>query len=142
VLTTLAGVGGAIVDYVIGYHLVKGESLTVGRCTLIGKEQLKFAQGWFERYGSAAVFVSRMVPGFRTIISFPAGNAGLRWFVSRGQLACHRTVCELPCRHHACCAGGIDWAAFVEEEKQEELIEFLETPCQEKFFGFGVGTFA
>jgi len=75
VLTTLAGVAGAIVDYTIGYRLTRQESLTLRGHKLIGTNQFKIAQNWFERYGSIAVFLARMVPGFRTLISFPAGMA-------------------------------------------------------------------
>ncbi len=31
------------------------------------------AESWFRRYGSPMVFLSRLLPGFRTLISFPAG---------------------------------------------------------------------
>ena len=71
-LTTLAGIGGAIVDYVIGYHLTRRESLTLRGYALI-RHQFKIAQNWFDRYGAIVVFLARMVPGFRTLISFPAG---------------------------------------------------------------------
>ena len=74
-LTTLAGVMGAIVDYFIGYRLVKGGSLAVGRHRLIEAEQLHTVQSWFAKYGPAAVLISRLIPGFRTLISFPAGMA-------------------------------------------------------------------
>lgn len=74
-LTTLAGVTGAIVDYLIGYRLVKGGSLALGRYRLVGTDQLQTVQSWFARYGPVAVLVSRLIPGFRTLISFPAGMA-------------------------------------------------------------------
>jgi membrane protein DedA with SNARE-associated domain len=72
VLTTLAGVAGAIVDYTIGYRLTRRESLTLRGHRY---ESIQIAQNWFERYGSIAVFLARMVPGVRTLISFPAGMA-------------------------------------------------------------------
>jgi membrane protein DedA with SNARE-associated domain len=75
ILTTLAGIGGAIVDYLIGYHLTEKDSLTIRNYVLITRNQFRIAQNWFERYGSIAVFLGRMVPGFRTLISFPAGLA-------------------------------------------------------------------
>ncbi len=37
------------------------------------EEQIKIAAGWFTKYGAVMVFVARLIPGFRTIISFPAG---------------------------------------------------------------------
>jgi membrane protein DedA with SNARE-associated domain len=30
---------------------------------------------WFKKYGSFMVFIARLVPGLRTLISFPAGAA-------------------------------------------------------------------
>src|SRR4029077_10707034 len=36
---------------------------------------LKWADDWFERYGAATVFFSRMLPIIRTFISLPAGVA-------------------------------------------------------------------
>jgi membrane protein DedA with SNARE-associated domain len=33
---------------------------------------LEVAVRWFNRYGVAIVFLSRLIPGFRTIVSFPA----------------------------------------------------------------------
>ncbi len=74
-LTTLAGIGGAIVDYLIGYYLTKKESLTFRSYTLITRNQFRMAHEWFERYGSITVFFGRLIPGFRTLISFPAGMA-------------------------------------------------------------------
>jgi membrane protein DedA with SNARE-associated domain len=38
-------------------------------------DQLTFAGKWFSKYGSLAIFLGRLVPGIRTLISFPAGAA-------------------------------------------------------------------
>jgi membrane protein DedA with SNARE-associated domain len=40
---------------------------------LFNKARLETAERWFERYGVLTVFLSRMVPGLRTLVSFPAG---------------------------------------------------------------------
>jgi membrane protein DedA with SNARE-associated domain len=42
--------------------------------TLSGKD-VDRAQLWFSRHGNAAVFVGRLVPGVRTLVSLPAGFA-------------------------------------------------------------------
>jgi membrane protein DedA with SNARE-associated domain len=47
-------------------HKIRGK-------TLFNKARLETAKRWFKRYGVLAVFLSRMVPGFRTLVSFPAG---------------------------------------------------------------------
>ncbi len=44
-----------------------------GRYVLITKNDLTVAELWFERYGTWAVFLSRMVPVARSLISLPAG---------------------------------------------------------------------
>ncbi len=73
-IATVAAIAGSLIDYYIG---LKGiEALTkyriLGRA-IFSETQLKVAAGWFSRYGTVMVFLGRLVPGFRTIISFPAG---------------------------------------------------------------------
>ncbi|MGB2710620.1 MAG: DedA family protein [Conexibacter sp.] len=70
-----ANLVGSWIAYAVGYY---------GRIELIEKhgkklhispQQLERADRWFERYGSAAVFFTRMLPIVRTFISLPAGVA-------------------------------------------------------------------
>jgi membrane protein DedA with SNARE-associated domain len=72
---SVANLVGSWIAYAIGYF---------GRIELLEKHgrklhnssgQLARADRWFERYGSAAVFFSRMLPIVRTFISLPAGVA-------------------------------------------------------------------
>ena len=44
-----------------------------GRYLLIRPHEVDKAHDWFERYGDAAVFFSRLLPVIRTFISVPAG---------------------------------------------------------------------
>ena len=44
-----------------------------GRYLLIRSRDMDRADTWFDRYGEAIVFVSRLLPVIRTFISFPAG---------------------------------------------------------------------
>lgn len=73
-VATVAAIAGSLIDYYIGLKGV--EALTkyrlLGRAVL-SESQLKVAAGWFTRYGAVMVFLGRLIPGFRTIISFPAG---------------------------------------------------------------------
>jgi membrane protein DedA with SNARE-associated domain len=46
-----------------------------GRWLHIKPSHIEWADRWFERYGDAAVFFSRMLPIIRTFISLPAGVA-------------------------------------------------------------------
>jgi membrane protein DedA with SNARE-associated domain len=38
-------------------------------------DQLAFADKWFSKHGSLTIFLARLIPGIRTLISFPAGAA-------------------------------------------------------------------
>ena len=49
--------------------------LEKNRLIHVSPKHLKWADDWFERYGDATVFFSRMLPIVRTFISLPAGIA-------------------------------------------------------------------
>jgi membrane protein DedA with SNARE-associated domain len=46
-----------------------------GRYVLLSHHDLNLADRWFDRYGEAIVFTSRLLPAIRTFIAFPAGVA-------------------------------------------------------------------
>ncbi len=90
-IATTAGITGSLVDYYIG---LKGSNFLnqrriLGR-VLLSKSQLNVAAGWFNKYGTITVFVSRLIPGFRTLVSFPAGAAkmSLAKFVAYTTVGC------------------------------------------------------
>jgi membrane protein DedA with SNARE-associated domain len=79
VATVAVGVAGNVVGswiaYAVGYY---------GRIDILDKHgaklhikpsHLAWADRWFERYGDATVFFSRLLPIIRTFISLPAGVA-------------------------------------------------------------------
>jgi len=75
-LSTVAGIVGSLVDYYIGLKGV--ESLTKNKIlgkVILSANQLEVAEKWFLKNGSFMVFISRLIPGFRTTFSFPAGAA-------------------------------------------------------------------
>jgi len=75
-VATVAAIIGSLVDYYIG---LKGiQALTKHRIlgrALFSVDQLTFAGKWFNKYGSLMIFLARLIPGIRTLISFPAGAA-------------------------------------------------------------------
>jgi membrane protein DedA with SNARE-associated domain len=97
-VSTVAGVMGSLVDYYVG---LKGVSMLARRRVLdrlfFDKARLETAEAWFNKYGAAAVFLSRMIPGFRTLVSFPAGAV------------------RMPLRKFVACttAGCLIWNAFL-----------------------------
>jgi membrane protein DedA with SNARE-associated domain len=90
-ISTLAGIIGSLVDYYIG---VKGMKLLAQRRVLdrlfFSKARLEMVGKWFNKYGSLVVFLGRMIPGFRTLVSFPAGavKMPLRKFVAYTACGC------------------------------------------------------
>ncbi len=74
VVATVAGILGSLVDYYIG--LKGAQSLIKHKFwgkIILSTAQLEAAEKWFDKHGSFMVFVSRLIPGFRTTFSFPAG---------------------------------------------------------------------
>jgi membrane protein DedA with SNARE-associated domain len=78
-VSTIAGILGSLVDYYIGLKgvqtLIKHKIL--GK-VLLSTAQLQVAEKWFLKHGSLMVFISRIIPGFRTTFSFPAGAAKMK----------------------------------------------------------------
>jgi membrane protein DedA with SNARE-associated domain len=69
-----ANVVGSWIAYAIGYY-GRLELLERHRVFHVRKQSLDRAEAWFDRWGSWAVFFSRMLPIVRTFISLPAGIA-------------------------------------------------------------------
>lgn len=65
---------GSLIAYAAGYYGRVG-LLEQNRLIHVSAAQLARADSWFQRYGSWAVFFSRMLPIVRTFISLPAGIA-------------------------------------------------------------------
>jgi membrane protein DedA with SNARE-associated domain len=64
---------GAILIYFIALKIGRFAILRVGRYMFIDEIKLQKAENWFKKHGELAVFVCRMAPGLREIISIPAG---------------------------------------------------------------------
>ena len=78
----LVGIAGAIgcvlgsmVAYWVGMYGGRPLIEKYGRYILISHHDLDLADRWFAKYGEIIVFVSRLLPGIRTFIAFPAGVA-------------------------------------------------------------------
>ncbi|HYN92285.1 MAG TPA: DedA family protein [Pilimelia sp.] len=85
VAATAGSVSGALALYWLG-RAVGEERLRrwLDRVPLMDRAQLDKADRWFDRYGHWAVLVGRMMPVVRSLVSVPAGAAGmpLRRFVA------------------------------------------------------------
>jgi membrane protein DedA with SNARE-associated domain len=70
----LGNLVGSWIAYAVGYY-GRLDLLEKNRLIHVSPKHLRWADDWFERYGSATVFFSRMLPIVRTFISLPAGVA-------------------------------------------------------------------
>ena len=66
---------GMAIDYAVGYYVGKDVVYKHLKLFHIRQESLDAFDRWFERNGSFSVFVSRMLPEVRALMSFPAGFA-------------------------------------------------------------------
>lgn len=66
---------GGIIIYFISLKAGKPAVVRFGKHLRISKSSVEKAESWFERHGELAVFLGRMAPGVREIISIPAGIA-------------------------------------------------------------------
>ena len=51
-----------------------------GKWISVSAKDIKKANNWFDRHGGVAVFLCRLVPGVRTLISLPAGINNMAMF--------------------------------------------------------------
>ncbi len=70
-----ANLVGSWIAYAVGYYGRVELLEKHGKRLHVSPKQLEQADRWFERWGSAAVFFTRMMPIVRTFISLPAGVA-------------------------------------------------------------------
>lgn len=69
---------GSIVAYEIGKRGGRPLAERYGRYLLIGTGELDLAERFFDRWGSWAILIGRMLPVIRTFIAFPAGVARMK----------------------------------------------------------------
>jgi membrane protein DedA with SNARE-associated domain len=64
---------GAVLIYYISLKHGRKYLLKYGKYFSIDEEEIKSSEKWFKKYGSFAVFICRIIPGIRSLISIPAG---------------------------------------------------------------------
>ena len=72
--TTAGSLLGAYVLYLLGGWLGRDRTRAlIGRIPLVAVADVDRVEAWFARHGSKAVFLGRLVPLFRSLVSIPAG---------------------------------------------------------------------
>lgn len=74
---TVGSVLGALPLYYLGCYIgaerLESFADRHGRWLALSSDDLAKAERWFERHGGTAVFLCRLIPGVRSLISIPAG---------------------------------------------------------------------
>ncbi len=74
---TIGAVLGALPLYFFGRYLgkegLKNFAERHGKWLTLSPDDVERANHWFDKYGASAVFLCRLVPGIRSLISIPAG---------------------------------------------------------------------
>jgi len=66
---------GAILIYFLSDKIGRVAIIKIGKYFFVDEYKIKKAEDWFQHYGIYAVFLGRLAPGIREIISIPAGIA-------------------------------------------------------------------
>ncbi|HKZ61144.1 MAG TPA: DedA family protein [Nitrososphaera sp.] len=69
----LGSTAGAVLIYFVSIKVGRAIIVRFGRRIMVSEREIEKAERWFAKYGPAAVFTARMIPGIREIISIPAG---------------------------------------------------------------------
>ncbi len=70
---TLGCLAGSLIAYGIGAYGGRPLLERYGKYVLIRKNELDRGEQWFAKHGESAVFISRLLPVVRSVISYPAG---------------------------------------------------------------------
>jgi membrane protein DedA with SNARE-associated domain len=76
---TLGYLTGSIAGWVLGRQGGRELIERHGRWLHLGPGRFERAERWFERFGSAFVFLGRLTPLVRSFVSIPAGALGIRF---------------------------------------------------------------
>lgn len=82
IVATAGSWAGSAISYYIAWRLGRPLVNRYGKWVFLSPSKVKTADLWFEEYGAGGIFVARLLPGIRHIISIPAGlfRMNFRWF--------------------------------------------------------------
>jgi membrane protein DedA with SNARE-associated domain len=120
VIATIGNTLGSLVAYAIGAYGGRPFLERYGKYMLIREHEIEAADHFFAKYGSATVFIGRLLPIVRTFISFPAGVTRM----PLGKFIAYSTAGALPWSIALVWAGtilGANWVDIREMLKPFDL---------------------
>lgn len=73
--STLGVIVGSLLNYLFGYYFGRALLLKYGKYIFIKHKHIHKSERFFKKFGTAAVFIGRLLPGIRHYIAFVAGIA-------------------------------------------------------------------
>ncbi len=78
-LSSVGNLVGSIIAYFAGAFIGRKAILKYGKYFLLSKHHLDVAENWFRKHGDKTIFIGRLLPVVRTVISLPAGIARMNF---------------------------------------------------------------
>jgi len=69
----LGSLAGSLISYYAGMKLGRPFVLRFGKFLLLDESHLALAEKWFKSHGKKTIFIGRLIPAVRHVISIPAG---------------------------------------------------------------------
>jgi len=114
----LGNLVGSWIAYFVGRTTGRGILDRYGKYILIRSHDIDRAEVWWEKYGEAATFFSRLLPVIRTFISLPAGIARMPF----GKFSIYTFLGVIPWTF------ALTWLGVVVEENWEEVLAYFDLP--------------
>jgi len=121
-LVGVAGVSGNLVGSWIAYAVGRATGRDLldryGKYVLIRGHDVDKAEVWWEKYGEAATFFSRLLPVIRTFISLPAGIARMPF----GKFTLYTFLGCIPWTF------ALAWVGVLVEDNWESVVDYFDIP--------------
>jgi membrane protein DedA with SNARE-associated domain len=111
----VGNLGGSLLAYYIGARGGRPLVNRYGRFVLMSPHDLDVAERWFTKYGTWAIFFSRVLPVVRTFISLPAGLARMNAW----RFSLYTFAGSLPW------SLGLAWAGYILGEHWERIRNWM-----------------
>jgi membrane protein DedA with SNARE-associated domain len=114
----LGNLVGSWAAYWVGRTTGRGLLDRYGKYILIRSHDIDRAEVWWEKYGEAATFFSRLLPVIRTFISLPAGIARM----AIGKFSVYTFLGVIPWTF------ALAWLGVVVEDNWEAVLDYFDVP--------------
>jgi membrane protein DedA with SNARE-associated domain len=109
---------GSWIAYGVGRTTGRGVLDRYGKSILIKSHDIDRAEVWWEKYGEAATFFSRLLPVIRTFISLPAGIARMPF----GKFTIYTFLGVIPWTF------ALTWIGVAVQENWEDVLTYFDVP--------------